>query len=85
MREPASEQTPASSPHRALKTLQSPSEEMRIYVGPGAYIREGGDVVSLLRRGEREECKIPFERGSEGAGLRVYNEKDNLCRGTSAV
>lgn len=58
---------------------------MRMCEGAGACVREGGGLVSSLRRGEREESKISFERGSEGAGMQVYNEKDNLCPGTSAV
>ena len=33
---------------------------MRMHVGAGACVREGGGLVSGLRKGEREESKISF-------------------------
>lgn len=54
-------------------------------MGTGVYTGEEAGLVSSLRKGERTESKISFSRGSEGTGMRVYNERDNLCPGTSAV
>lgn len=83
VREPVSGWISASTAHRALKPFRT-IREMRIYVGTGACIQEGGACVRGLKRGEREK-RVKYNFKEEGTGMRVYNEKDNLCPGTSAV
>lgn len=54
VREPVSGWISASTAHRALKPFRT-IREMRIYVGTGACIQEGGACVRGLKRGEREK------------------------------
>lgn len=55
MRECASEQIPATTPHRSAEKCSEPSEEVRIYVGSGACIQEEGLSRLVAHRGETAE------------------------------